>query len=532
MPDVVPVWMAVPPEVHSALLSSGPGSGPLLQAAVAWKALGAEYATAAGELGELVAAAAGVWEGSGADSYVAATVPYAAWLRQASATSAAAAAQHEAAAAAYTVALEAMPTPAELAANHATHATLVATNFFGVNTVPLAVNEADYARMWTQAAATMSTYQAASAAAVTATPPTAAAPPMLKSEAASRSNPLDGLLKALEPILKSLGIQDSAVAHDPTVSNALTTYVAHVLQNFGVDWKPAAGTLNGHVYDFYADASQPIWYLARSLELFENFLHFSQDPTQALQYVAALALFDWPTHIAQFATTLSQSPQLLVAVAGIAVAPAGTASGLAGLAGLGGLDGLGDLPQPVDAPVAAADPGWPPPGGISAAPAATAAPTPTPTSAAATTATAAGPAPTPPPPTGGAGFIPPYAVAPPGIGFGTGMSASASAGAKKKAPEPDSAAAAQTSQASTQHRARARRRRRAPLPDPGDEFIGMRGAVEDMPATAASDHGAGPVGLAGTTRKDVGAQAAGLATRPGGRLDDDPSMPLLPGTWR
>jgi PPE-repeat protein len=50
-------------------------------------------------------------------------------------------------------------------------------------------------------------------------------------------------------------------------------------------------------------------------------------------------------------------------------------------------------------------------------------------------------------------------------------------------------------------------------------------------ATVASAQGAGPLGFAGTVRKETVAAAAGLTTLAGNEFGGGPTMPMVPGTW-
>jgi PPE-repeat protein len=167
-------FAALPPEINSARMYSGPGSASMLAAASAWNALAAEMRSAVGNYGSVISGLTTEgWFGPSSLSMAAAAAPYLEWLSATATQAEQAGAQANAAAAAYEAAFAATVPPGVVAANRAQLSNLVATNLFGQNTAAIAATEAQYAEMWAQDAAAMTGYANASSAATQLTPFTA-----------------------------------------------------------------------------------------------------------------------------------------------------------------------------------------------------------------------------------------------------------------------------------------------------------------------------------------------------------------------
>jgi PPE-repeat protein len=159
-------FATLPPEINSARMYSGAGSGPMLAAASAWKGLAAELRATALSYGSVLSALTGEeWYGPASASMGAAATPYVAWMSATAVQAEQTAVQAEAAAGAYEAAFAATVSPPEIAANRAQLAALVATNILGQNTPAIAATEAQYAEMWAQDAMAMYGYAGSSAAA-------------------------------------------------------------------------------------------------------------------------------------------------------------------------------------------------------------------------------------------------------------------------------------------------------------------------------------------------------------------------------
>jgi PPE-repeat protein len=156
---------ALPPEINSARMYSGPGSAPMRTASAAWNLLAAELESAATQYQSTIDILDDEWLGPTSATMAAAVDPYITWMNTTSAQAEQTAAQASAAASAYEAAYAMTVPPVEVAANRTQLAMLVATNVIGQNTPAIAANEAMYGEMWAQDAAAMYGYAGSSAAA-------------------------------------------------------------------------------------------------------------------------------------------------------------------------------------------------------------------------------------------------------------------------------------------------------------------------------------------------------------------------------
>ncbi len=162
---------ALPPEINSARMYSGPGSSSLQAAASAWNGLAAELQSAASGYDTVITQlASDEWMGPASASMASAAQPYVSWMSTTAAQAEQAATQARAAAAAHEQAFAATVPPPLIAANRAETAAYTQANVFGQYTPTIAQLEAQYSEMWAQDAAAMYGYAGQSATAANVTP--------------------------------------------------------------------------------------------------------------------------------------------------------------------------------------------------------------------------------------------------------------------------------------------------------------------------------------------------------------------------
>jgi PPE-repeat protein len=162
----------LPPEINSARMYTGPGSGSMLAAAESWDALDAELETTATSYDSVLSGLTTIqWRGPASESMMAMVAPYVGWLYKTAEQAQQTAMQARAAAMAFEQAYAMTVPPPAIAANRMQLTALIATNFFGQNTAAIATTEAQYAEMWAQDATAMYGYASSSSAATTTLTP-------------------------------------------------------------------------------------------------------------------------------------------------------------------------------------------------------------------------------------------------------------------------------------------------------------------------------------------------------------------------
>src|SRR6201995_4031009 len=74
-------FAALPPEINSGLMYTGPGTAPMMAAAASWDDLAVEMYSAASNYGSVISdLTSGPWRGPASASMAAAAAPYVSWM--------------------------------------------------------------------------------------------------------------------------------------------------------------------------------------------------------------------------------------------------------------------------------------------------------------------------------------------------------------------------------------------------------------------------------------------------------------------
>jgi PPE-repeat protein len=219
---MVPAFTFFPPEINSALMFAGAGSGPLFMAASAWDSLASDLSGAAASFQSVVSGLTdGPWAGPASVSMAAAATPYVGWLSAAAGQAEAAGLQARTAATAFESALAAtVPTPA-IAANRAQLMALIATNILGQNTPAIFMTEFEYMEMWAQDVAAMVGYHGGAMGVAAALPSFSVPPVNLAGLTGLLSAPLAGVTSQAAGLASSVGGAVSGLSAATGVGSAV-----------------------------------------------------------------------------------------------------------------------------------------------------------------------------------------------------------------------------------------------------------------------------------------------------------------------
>jgi PPE-repeat protein len=160
-------FAVLPPEVTSAQMYTGAGSGPMLAAAASWAGLGDELGSAADSFSSVTSGLAdGPWQGPASAAMAAVAAQYAQWLNASAAQAAGVASNANATAAIFDAAKAAITHPEAVTGNRLQLLSLVRSNLFGFNAPAIAATEGAYEEMWAQNVAALSGYHGAASAVV------------------------------------------------------------------------------------------------------------------------------------------------------------------------------------------------------------------------------------------------------------------------------------------------------------------------------------------------------------------------------